>query len=207
MSKDQSSTDWKEIRRLQALELKRLGWKQKDIAGALGVTKGAVSQWIAASFVKGKAALFARPHTGRPPELTPEEKWLIPELLSQGAEAYGFRGDIWTCPRVRKVLEWEFGVSSHKSHVARLLKEVNWTPQLPIERATERDEGAIAHWRTAVWKEMKKKRGWSAEPSSLWTNRAATCCRLRSGRMRLVVTPRSSVSFKPAIICRCCAGL
>ncbi len=201
MSKHQSSTGWKERRRLQALELKRQGWKQKDIAVALGVTKGAVSQWIAASFVKGKEALLARPHPGRPPELTPEEKWLIPEFLSHGAEAYGFRGEVWTCRRVSKVLEWEFGVSYHKSHVARLLKEVNWTPQLPIERATQRDEVAIAHWRTAVWEEIKKKRGSSTEPSCLWTNRASTSCLPQSGRMRLVVTPRSCVSFKHATIC------
>ena len=76
--------------------------------------------------------------------------------MSHGAEAYGFRGEVWTCPRVRKVIEWEFGVSYHKSHVARLLKELKWTPQLPIERATQRDEVAIAEWRSDVWKEMKK---------------------------------------------------
>ncbi len=37
---------WKEWRRLQAWELKKLGWKQQDIAQALSVSKGAVSRWI-----------------------------------------------------------------------------------------------------------------------------------------------------------------
>ena len=38
--------DWLEGRRLRAFELKERGWKQKQIADALGVTEGAVSQWM-----------------------------------------------------------------------------------------------------------------------------------------------------------------
>jgi len=157
MARNSSSTDWKEHRRLRAWTLKRKGWKQKDIATALGVTPGAVSQWISVADEQGKVALHARPHTGRPPDLTPAQLRLIPDLLSQGAEAYGFRGEVWTCPRIRQVIEWEFQVSYHKSHVARLLKELKWTPQMPIERATQRDEAEIARWRAEMWPELKKK--------------------------------------------------
>jgi len=156
MARDSSSTDWKEHRRLRAWALKRKGWEQKDIATALGVTPGAVSQWVGAAAEQGKVALRARPHTGRPPELTSAQLQLIPDLLSHGAEAYGFRGDVWTCPRIRQVIEWEFNVAYHKSHVARLLKELNWTPQMPIERATQRDESEITLWRAEVWPELKE---------------------------------------------------
>ncbi len=37
--------DWREERRERAWNLKEQGWKQKDIAVALGVSEGAVSQW------------------------------------------------------------------------------------------------------------------------------------------------------------------
>jgi transposase len=156
MARDSSSTDWKEHRRLRAWALKRKGWEQTDIATALGVTPGAVSQWVGAAAKHGKVALRARPHTGRPPELTSAQLRLIPDLLSHGAEAYGFRGDVWTCPRIRQVIEWEFNVAYHKSHVARLLQELNWTPQMPIERATQRDESEITLWRAEVWPELKE---------------------------------------------------
>ena len=43
---DGPPTDWKEARRLRAWELVQEGWKQKDVAAALGVTGGAVSQWV-----------------------------------------------------------------------------------------------------------------------------------------------------------------
>ena len=158
MTKDKSnSRDWKEQRRFHALKLKQNGWTQKDIATALDVSKGAVSRWLKKAKEEGKESLHSHVHPGRIAKLTFAEKQLIPDLLSHGAEAYGFRGEIWTCSRVRKVIESEYGVTYHKSHVARLLKELNWTPQVPVERAVQRDEVVIAHWRSEVWVEMTKK--------------------------------------------------
>ena len=135
MSKNKTQiSDWKEQRRFHAVELKHKGWKQTDIAIALKVSKGAVSQWVTKAERQGKEILCTLPHKGRPPKLAAEEKRMLPDLLSHGAESYGFRGSVWTCPRVRKVIEIEFDVTYHRSHVARLLKELHWTPQQPIER-------------------------------------------------------------------------
>jgi hypothetical protein len=82
---------------------------------------------------------------------------LIPEFLWHGPEAYGFRGEVWTCARVARVIEEEFGVRHHKDHVGRLLQELRWTPQVPIKRAIQRDEEAIQRWRTEVWPELRRK--------------------------------------------------
>src|SRR5262245_1095016 len=61
-----STRDTREWRRMQAWHLKRLGWKQRDIAVALGVSAGAVSQGFAAARAAGPAALRSRPPP-RPP--------------------------------------------------------------------------------------------------------------------------------------------
>ena len=150
--------DWKEARRWRALELKRGGWTYLEIAEALSVTKGAISRWMSAVNSGGEQALRARPRKGARPKLTPKQAALIPEFLSHGAEAYGFRGELWTCARVAAVIREEFGVTYHKASVSRLLKVVGWTPQLPIERASQRDEQAIEHWRVEVWPLLKKRR-------------------------------------------------
>ena len=158
MSKQKTGkTNWKEQRRFHALKLKKSGWKQSEIAIALKVSTGAVSQWLQKARAQGKQSLQILSPPGRPPELTESQKQLIPDLLSHGAEAYGFRGDVWTCRRVKKVIEWEFGVCYHRSHVARLLKELHWTPQQPIERATQRNEAEITRWRTCTWFEIQKR--------------------------------------------------
>ena len=169
--------DWREQRRWRALDLKRDGWTHHEIAEALAVTKGAVSQWMTRVAAEGEEGLRARPHLGAAPRLRPEQLKLLPEFLSHGAEAYGFRGELWTCARVAEVIRREFGVAYHKDHVSRLLKVLRWTPQKPAERAAQRDEAVIAAWREERWPELKKKRGVSGAPPSLSTSRASTCCR------------------------------
>src|SRR5919109_2099546 len=137
--------DWKEWRRMQALHLmKQEGWKQRDIAVALDVTEGAVSRWLAAACREGAKALLSRPAPGPTPKLTPAQQRLIPDFLGHGAEAYGLRGELWTCARVVNVIQEEFGVAYSKSQVSRLLKALGWTSQVPITRAIQRDEQLIS---------------------------------------------------------------
>jgi len=148
---------WREARRKRAFALKRKGWKQRKISEALGVSEGAVSQWLTTARKQGEEALQAHLHPGAPARLTQSQLRLVPDFLSHGAEAYGFRGEVWTCARVAKVIEQEFSVTYHKSHVSRLLKQLDWTPQKPIQRAIQRDEALIESWRKEVWLDLKKR--------------------------------------------------
>jgi transposase len=136
------------------MRLKEQGRGQRDIADALGVREETVSRWLARAREGGPEALLRRCSPGPPPKLSATQKCQIPEFLWHGAEAYGFRGQVWTCARIAKVIDEEFGVRYHKDHVGRLLKELQWTPQVPIKRAIQRDEKAIERWRVEVWPEL-----------------------------------------------------
>jgi transposase len=116
------ATDWREGRRLRAFELKQEGWKQKEIADALGVTKGAVSQWMKRAKEEGVEGLRHKPPPGAKPRLSAEQRARLPELLAKGASAHGFRGEVWTCERVAQVIRKEFGVVYHPAHVSRVLR-------------------------------------------------------------------------------------
>jgi transposase len=148
---------WREWRRFRALQLKEQSWFQRHIATALGVTEDAVSRWIVRARNGGPEALRSRTSPGRPPKLSPAQKRMIPEFLWHGAEAYGFRGEVWTCGRIAQVIAEEFGVRYHKDHVGRLLGELQWTPQVPIRRAIQRDEEAIRRWRDEVWPDLRRR--------------------------------------------------
>lgn len=150
-ARDGRSLDWRQWRRLQAVQLRQHGWHRRDVAEAFDVAERSVQRWTYAAETGGPEALFSAPIPGRPPALSPRQLGMIPEFLWHGAEAYGFRGSIWTCSRIAKVIEEEFGVTYDKSQVSRLLKQLRWTPQLPIRRATQRDEAEIERWRQETW--------------------------------------------------------
>jgi predicted transcriptional regulator len=57
--------DWREERRKRAWALEQARWPQKDIATALGISEGAVSQWFKRARAHGGVeALKRRPPPG-----------------------------------------------------------------------------------------------------------------------------------------------
>src|SRR3712207_9171497 len=81
---------WREGRRMRAWELHQHGWKQKDIAAALGGTQGAVSQWVKRGNDGGVPALRRRTASGSAPRLSIEQREQLRIALAKGAPAYGF---------------------------------------------------------------------------------------------------------------------
>jgi transposase len=149
--------DWREGRRMRAWELHEQGWKQKDIAAALGVSEGAVSQWLKKANALGAEGLRHHPAPGATPKLTAEQRALLPALLALGAEAFGFRGQVWTTERVAQMIKHAFGVSYHPAHCSRLLRRIKYSQQKPIQKATQRDEVAIQSWKDERWEALKKR--------------------------------------------------
>jgi transposase len=80
----------------------------------------------------------------------------LPEVLGRGAEAYGYRGNVWTYERVAAVIAQEFGVKYHPDHMNFILKKIGWSRQKPRKRAAQRDEEAIQEWQED-WPSVEKK--------------------------------------------------
>jgi transposase len=148
--------NWREGRRLRAWALHQQGWKQRAIADALGVSPGAVSQWLTRARASGADSLRRQPPPGAKPRLSPDQVAQLRNLLAQGAEAFGFLGAVWTSKRVVAVIKRWFGVTYHRAHVSRLLRAMGLSVQQPIVRATQRDEAVIAAWWDERWPELKK---------------------------------------------------
>jgi transposase len=137
----QATREW---RRRRAWALRQQGWPTTRIAEALGVHRSAVAAWLKAAREGGPEALASKPVPGRPKKLTEAQRQELLRILARGAEAYQFRGDVWTTKRVASMIQQEFGVRYHPAHISKLLRGLGWSVQKPVRRASQRDERAIA---------------------------------------------------------------
>jgi transposase len=70
--------------------------------------------------------------------LSKQQQAQLPGLLGQGAQAFGFRGQVWTTARVAQMIEQQFGARYHPAHCSLLLRKLKYSQQKPIKKATER---------------------------------------------------------------------
>ena len=146
-----------EERRLNGLALLRSGHSQAEVARRLGVTPVAVFKWKTAVEEGGADALRAIPRPGRPPLVAREHQAALPEILRKGALSYGFSTDLWTIPRIVKVVETEWRVSYSETAIWRMLKRQGLSWQRPRRQAREKNLTEVRNWRRRSWPRFKKK--------------------------------------------------
>jgi transposase len=132
--------------RLRVWEMHCQGYKQTEIGQALGLSQGGVSHILARAQAGGKEALRQRKAPGAPARLSAEQKAELLEKLAQGAEAHGFAGEVWTCARIATLIERTYGVRYHPDYIGPLLRQLGWSVQRPVVRASQRNEAAIEQW-------------------------------------------------------------
>jgi transposase len=110
-----------EKRRFDAVRLVREGVSQKEVARRLKVSRQTVSRWMIKRGTLGDDGLNRSPRVGRSPALTAEQREELKGLLSHSPRDFGFEGNSWTCPRVGRLIESQFGVKYHPGHVWKLL--------------------------------------------------------------------------------------
>ncbi len=181
-----------EVRRQHAGRLFAAGEEtQGAIARRLGVSRQSVMRWHQAWRKGGRTALRAAGRAGRKPRLAPEQMPRIEAALREGPRAHGFRTNLWTLPRVARLITQVTGVEYHPGHVWRVLGTLNWTLQRPAKRAKERNEAAIEHWKTTRWPIVKKTLAGGAPGSSSRTRAASPSGRPSGARGRPAAKPPS----------------
>jgi len=76
--------------------------------------------------------------------------------LDLGPAVYGWREDQrWTLARVAALIARLFRVRYTLRGTSYLLHRIGFSPQVPVHRAAERDEDAIAAWRAETWAKVR----------------------------------------------------
>src|SRR5664280_153388 len=110
------------------------GYTIPRIAQALQVHRSTVPLWIEHWNRERENGLLEGHRSGRPGELSPEQREALQDILDSGPVAYGLETGIWTSPVISSVIAQEFGVHYHPGHVRKLLKQMGYSVQRPTTR-------------------------------------------------------------------------
>ncbi len=138
-------------RRLRAADLSAHGATQAEVARTLGASRQAALVWHRRWQAGGAHALHGAGRAGRRPRLSAAQLDQVDQALLAGARTHGDDTGLWTLARVAQVTGRVAGVSHHPGHVWRLLRRLDWAPQRPARRATERNDEQTARWTAEGW--------------------------------------------------------
>jgi len=138
--------------RLQAAQLFDQDMDAPQIAGLLRVSTKSVYQWRRAWRAGGEEALASKGPGGNACKLDDDQLSRLRAALDAGPAAHGWEQDQrWTLARVTELVRRLFGVPYTVRGVSYLLHRMGFSPQVPAHRAAERDEAAVAAWRSQTW--------------------------------------------------------
>jgi transposase len=142
-------------RRQKAAKLFASKFSQADVARRCGVSRQTAMRWQRA-FEAGGAAALKPGQAGRPTKLSAVQRRRLQAALLQGPPAHGWSTDLWTLERITTLIKRLFDVRYHPGHVWKLMRSMGWSLQRPTTKARERDEAAIARWKSEEWPRLKK---------------------------------------------------
>jgi transposase len=143
--------------RQQAAELFAAGVPALEVAQRLEVSSKSAYQWRRVWVAGGARALASKGVSGPDPKLSDEQLARLSERLQRGPAAAGYGEDQrWTLVRVVALIATLFHLRVGVTTAWQAMRRLGYTAQLPIHRAAERDEQAIADWRRYQWPALKE---------------------------------------------------
>jgi transposase len=200
--------------RLAAAELIEAGAGDREVGRRFRVSRMSANRWRRALAAGGRAALASKGAGGARCKLSAAQLRELEAVLDAGPAASGWDEDqCWTLARIAEVIRGRFRVDYTLAGVDLLLHRIGWSVQVPVRRAAERDEDAIAAWKQETWPVIKaSSSGWMvAQAEMAWVpasagrgslprgGRASGCVTVvRGGRVRAgCLRRRPSVGREP----------
>jgi transposase len=142
--------------RLRAAELFAQDADPVQIARSLRVSTKSVYQWRRAWRAGGVEALASKGPGGSACRLSEGQLAQLRAALEAGPAAHGWAEDQrWTLARAAALAARLFGVRYSLRGMSFLLHRLGYSPQVPVHRAVERNEAAIAEWRATTWAKVR----------------------------------------------------
>jgi transposase len=104
----------REKQRLHALRLLIKGYKRKEVADILDISKQALGDWVTRYHKYGLSGLRDKPQPGNHHTLTKEQKQTIKELITTTSpDKLGYTGRFWNTDQLGRLVKEKYGVKYH----------------------------------------------------------------------------------------------
>ena len=143
--------------RIRAVLLNHQKKTSGEIATALNSARSRVSDWLKTYEQQGVDGLMEGQRAGRPSLLTDLQKIMICDILDSGPIAYGQLSGVWTAKMIAQIIDDEFKVKYHASHVWKLLQDFGFTVQSPKRLLAKADDEKRQKWIKETYPKVKKK--------------------------------------------------
>lgn len=144
-----------EIRKRAVLRVEA-GESPEEVIRTLGLHRSNIYRWLARYQEGGLEALGVRKAPGKESKLSERElKRLYDIITNKNPLQLSFEFALWTREMIREVIQDEFRVTLSVGTVGRLLKTIGLTPQKPVYKAWEQDEGRRKEWTEQLFPELQ----------------------------------------------------
>lgn len=140
-----------ERRRIRAVQKVLDGIKATEVAKEFGVTRGAVSQWLATYYKEGWEGLNSKNKPGQPIRFTENHSKQLFSIISKSPIKWNYDSDLWTVRMVRDILYEQTGDYFSNTRVLSELHNLGFSfqkPQInPLEKKTKKQKSG---WRQYI---------------------------------------------------------
>jgi transposase len=143
--------------RIQAVLLSVDGHTPPKIASLLHVHRTRVHAWVLNWNRFGYEGLKEGHRSGRPCELSDQQRQHLFDIVDSGPVAYGLSTGIWTSPLLADVIRDEFEIEYHPGHVRKLLHRIGCSVQRPTSKLVRADPKEQNKWVRYTYPNLKKK--------------------------------------------------
>lgn len=144
--------------RVQSVKAVREGNKSpEEVIKTFGMHRSNIYKWLKIYDDYGYAGLQSSQSKGPVPKMTSKQKQQLYSYLQKNPLQLKFEYALWTIEMIVELIHVKFGVQYSSVQVGRILKEIGFSQQKPLERAYQQDPEKVEKWLTTEYPKIKRE--------------------------------------------------
>lgn len=156
---DHQTLEWMRLRAVEAVVYEKQS--PERVMGWFKLHRTVIYRWLRMFRKGGWEALKSTKAPGPGPKLTPAEKRRLGKFLMKNPLQLHFDFGLWTLEMVQELIRQKYGKSVSIPTVTRILSEIGYSRQRPLQRAYEQDPERVRRWKEeeypAIVREAQKE--------------------------------------------------